>query len=300
MALQRVYYPTAIRLPSPDITHISDMSPARNYSVVTERTSGLPTPCFVGVENADPDLPFTTRQLKTVIDVCTSKYLCRDLSPGTVDVWYRGGKAMDIREDASSAAHIVGRIANAAMLCWSSLRVNTGSVAELSCRIVTARRGVSDPMVWLGSQALPAVSGCSRIYSMGPCYLNGVLMNGVTGWTLATNPIMEPVRSDGAKTNTYQGIRDYHPVATLSSNNLDEIAAAAFGGDAFSTLELYLQHMVSTNMFAAPNSGTHIKVTLTGGLKTVDGVSGAVALVQPTFYTVGETPMVFDTSASIV
>lgn len=300
MALNRVYYPTAIRLPSPDITHISDMTPSRNYSIVTERTAGSPTPCFVGVENADPDLPFTTRQLKTVIDVCTSKYLCRDLSPGTVDVWYRAGKAMDIREDPSTAVHIVGRIANAAMLYWSSLRVQTGQVAELSARIVTARRGVDDPMVWLGGLALPAVSGCSRIYGMGPCYLNGNLLTGVTGYTLGTNPVLEPIRSDGAKTNTYQGIREYHPVATFTSHNLDEIVASSFGGDAFNTLELYLQHMVSTNMFAAPNSGTHIKITIIGGLKTVDGVDGAVATTKPTFYSVGDNAMTFDTSASIV
>jgi len=300
MALDNVYYPAAIRLPSPELTHISDMSPMRNYQIVVERTAGSPTPCFVGVETADPDVAFTSRQLKTVIDVCTSKHLCRDLSAGTVDIWYRAGKAMDIREDPTSAVHLVGRIANAAMLCWSSLRAQTGQTSDISARLVTARRGVSDPLVWLGAQQLPSLSGCNRIYGMGPCYLNGVLLAGVTGWTLNTNPIYEPVRSDGAKTNTYQGIREFHPTAILASNDANEIAAASFGGDAFSTLELYLQHMTSTNIFAAPNSGTHIKITLTGGLRTIDGINGAVAQIAPTFYSVGDTPMIIDTSASIV
>lgn len=300
MALENVYYPAAIRLPSPELTHISDMSPMRNYQVVVERTAGSPTPCFVGVETADPDVSFTTRQLKTVLDVCTSKYLCRDLSPGTVDVWYRAGKPMDIREDPSSAVHLVGRIANAAMLCWQSIRAQTGQTTEMSARLVTARRGVDDPLVWIGNQTLPALSGCNRIYGMGPARLNGVLLEGVTGWVLNSNPVYEPVRSDGAKTNTYQGIRDFHPVAVLASNNAKEIAAASFGGDSFATLELFLQHMTSTNMFNVPNSGTHIKITLTGGLRTIDGINGMVAQTAPTFYSAGDTPMIIDTSASIV
>ncbi|TXH41658.1 MAG: hypothetical protein E6Q97_37110 [Desulfurellales bacterium] len=301
MALQRVYYPAAIQLPSPEITHISDMAPSRNYQVVVERTAGSPTPCFVGVETADPDLSFTTRQLKTVLDVCTSKYICRDLSAGTVDIWYRAGKAMDIREAPTTAVHLVGRLTQSAMLCWSSLRVATGSTADMSARIVTARRAsVVDPMIWLGSQQLPTLSGCNRIYGMGPVRLNGNLLEGVTGWTLGINPTMEPIRSDGAKTNTYQGIREYHPVVTLNSNNAAEIADSSFGGDSFNTLELFLQHMTSTNMFNAVDSGTHIKITVYGGLKTVDGITGAVAATSPMFHSVGDDPILIDTSASIV
>lgn len=299
MALQRVYYPAAIQLPSPEITHLSDVSPDRGYQVLTESTSGSPNPCFVGVETADPDISFTSRQIKTIIDVCTSKYLARDLSAGTVDLWYKAGKAMDIREDPTTAVHAVARLVTSAMLHWSSLRVSTGSVAEISARLVTAQRGLSDSMVWLGAQQLPTLSGCNRIFGMGPVRLNGNLLNGVTGWTLNTNPVLEPIRSDGAKTNTYQGIRSFHPVVMLNSNNLDEITASSFGGDEFATLELFLQRLTTTNMFDLPGNSTHIKITLVGGLKTVPGVSGQVASLTPTFYSVGETPMVFNTSSSI-
>ena len=300
MALQRVYYPAAIRLPSPEITHLSDVSPDRGYQVLTESTAGSPNPCFVGVENADPDITFTSRQLKSILDTCTAKGLARDLSAGIVDLWYKAGKPMEIREDPTTAVHAVARLATSAMLYWSSLRVATGSVAEISARLVTARRGVSDPMVWLGAQQLPALSGCQRIFGMGPVRMNGVLLEGVSGWTLNTNPVLEPVRSDGEKTNTYQGIRSFHPVVTLNSNNLNEITNSSFGGDEFATLELFLQRMTTTNMFDLPGNTTHIKITLVGGLKTVPGVSGQVASLTPTFYSVGETPMVINTSSAIV
>jgi hypothetical protein len=300
MALQRVYYPAAIRLPSPEITHLSDVSPDRGYQVLTESTAGSPNPCFVGVENADPDITFTSRQLKSILDTCTAKGLARDLSAGIVDLWYKAGKAMEIREDPTTAVHAVARLTTSAMLYWSSLRVATGSVAEISARLVTARRGVSDPMVWLGAQQLPALSGCQRIFGMGPVRMNGVLLEGVSGWTLNTNPVLEPVRSDGAKTNTYQGIRSFHPVVTLNSNNLDEITNSSFGGDEFATLELFLQRMTTTNMFDLAGNTTHIKITLVGGLRTVPGVTGQVASLTPMFYSVGETPMVINTSSAIV
>lgn len=299
MALPRVYYPAAIRLPSPEITHLSEVSPDRGYQILTESTSGSPNPCFVGVETADPDITFTSRQLKSIIDVCTAKHLARDLSAGTVDLWYKAGKAMEIREDPTTAVHAVARLVTSAMLYWTNLRVTTGTVAEIAARLVTAQRGVSDPMVWLGAQQLPALSGCQRIFGMGPVRLNGVLLEGVTGWNLATNPVLEPVRSDGSKTNTYQGIRTFHPVVTLASNNLDEITNSSFGGDEFSTLELFLQRYVSTNMFDLPGNNTHIKITLVGGLRAVSGVSGQVATLAPAFYSVGETPMVFNTSSAI-
>lgn len=300
MPLQRVYYPAAIRLPSPEITHLSDVSPDRGYQVLTESTAGSPNPCFVGVENADPDITFTSRQLKSILDTCTAKGLARDLSAGIVDLWYKAGKAMEIREDPTTAVHSVARLTTSAMLYWSSLRVATGSVAEISARLVTARRGVSDPMVWIGSQQLPALSGCQRIFGMGPVRMNGVLLEGVSGWTLNTNPVLEPVRSDGAKTNTYQGIRSFHPVVTLNSNNLDEITNSSFGGDEFATLELFLQRMTTTNMFDLAGNTTHIKITLVGGLRTVPGVTGQVASLTPMFYSVGETPMVINTSSAIV
>lgn len=300
MALDRVYYPHALRLPSPEITHLSSVDPTRGYQTMTESTAGSPHPCFAGVSQADPSISFTSRQLKSIIDTCTSSYLCRDLTGADVDLWYRAGKPMDIREQSTTAVHVVSRLTASAMLFWSTLRANQGSVAEIDAQIVTAKRGVADPMVWLGTQQLPAVAGCQRIFGLGPAYLNGVRLDGVTGWTLNTGAQLEPIAGDGERANIYQGIRNYSVSVSLQTNDVDQITDSSFGGDSFSTLVLYLQRYLSTNIYDLAASPTHIKITIAAGLRTVQGLSGTPAAANAVFQAIGDTPMVFDTASQIV
>lgn len=284
MALENIHYPFALKLPNPEITHLTDIGPDRGYQIVTETQAGSPVPCFVGVGSTDPVMPFTTRQLKSVMDTLTVDYLVRDLSAGTVTLWYQAGKPMEIRELPTTSKHIAAQLVTSAMMFWNTIRVQQGSVAEIDVSLVTAKRGVSDPMLWLGSQQLPSRDGCQRVYGMGPVYLNSTLLEGVTGWTMTSNAQTEPVISDGETSNSYQGIRSYHPQVQLQSTNLAEIAATSFGGDAFNTLELYLRRMTSTNIFDDKSNPTHIKITINGGLRTIPGASGSPATIQPMFY----------------
>jgi hypothetical protein len=267
---------------------------------MTESTAGSPHPCFAGVAQADPSISFTSRQLKSIIDTCTSSYLARDLTGADVELWYRAGKPMDIREQSTTPVHVVARLTASAMLFWSTLRANQGSVAEIDAQIVTAKRGVDDPMVWLGAQQLPAVAGCQRIYGLGPAYLNGNKLDGVTGWTLSTGAQTEPIAGDGERANIYQGIRNYSVNVALQTNDMNQLTDSSFGGDVFDTLVLYLQRLTSTNIYDLAASPTHIKITITGGLRTVQGVSGSPVSTSPVFQAIGDTPMVFDTASQIL
>lgn len=286
MGLERTYYPHSIRLPSPEITHFSSVSPSMNYSIAMQSVAGQAAPCFVGVSNANPAIEFTTQQLKSVLDTCTTSALCKDLSGGTVELYYRAGKPMEIREDIATAVHARAQLAASAMLYWSGINVTQGEVAEISASLVTAKRGVAEPLVWTGDVALPAVAGCQNLYGLGPCYLNDTLMTGVTGVSINNNVQLEPVRSDGEKTNTYIGIRSFHPQVELQTNDLDEITGATFGGDEFTTLVVYLRRMISAGIYDDTANSTHIKLTFHGGLKTVDRVTGTPAATNPMFHTV--------------
>lgn len=288
MALDHVFYPYAVRLPSPEITHFVDISADRGYQTVTQSVAGRPTPCFVGVASANPSLSFTTQQVKSVLDVLTDSSLVRDLSADTVSLYYRAGKVMGIREDLADSVHAVAQLANSSMLYWTTISAQQGSVASVQCQLVTAKRGVADTMVWTGSQPLPVVAGCQRLYGMGPVYHNGVLLSGVSGWTLTSNVSLEPVTSDGEKANSYIGVRSFHPQVRLQSNRLAEITNSSFGGDEFNTLELYLQRMTATDIYDDAANPTHIKITVNGGLHTVGGVSGSPASVEPMFYSIDD------------
>jgi len=300
MALDRVYYPHALKLPSPEITHISEISPTRGFQMVFESAAGAPHPCFAGVQSSDPGMAFSSRQLKSILDTCTSYRICRDLSAGDVTLWYRAGKPMDVRELEATSVHIAAQLVASSMLIWSTIRAQNAQVAEIDCNLVTAKRGILEPMAWLGSQPLPASAGCSRIYSLGPVYHNGVLLNGVTGVTVTSGIQQEKISADGTPYPTYQGVRDYHIQASIQSSNLAEIVNSSNGGDSFNTLEIYLRRMSSTNYYVDNGVAEHIKLTLNGGLRTVDGATGSPATTNPMFYTTGLTPLTVDTASAIV
>ena len=287
MSLDNVYYPHALRLPSPEVTHLDDVSPDRGLQVIMQRQAGSPAPCYVGVASTDPTLSFSTPSLKPVLDSINGgvEGIVRDLSGDNVELYYRAGRAMEIREDSSDTVHVAARLSASAMMFWTQLSVQTGSVAQLQANIVTAKRGLSDPMIWLGEQQLPGRAGCSRIYGMGPVYLNSNKLDGVTGLTLSSNVQTEPIRAGGSTTNVYQGVREYHVQCQLNMHDISQLHEDNEGGDEFSTLEIYLRRMVNTNVFAADNVAEHIKITLNGGLKTVPGANGVPVAIAPMFYT---------------
>lgn len=291
MALTHVRYPFAIKLPSPEITHITTLAPSRGQETVVERQAGSPAPCFVGVSRVDPSIPFSSRQLKSILDTIGSAdidNLSRNLSASTVQCWYRSGKSLETRALDTESVHIVGELVESSMLYWRSIRATQGQVAEMEATIVTAQTSPSAvTMRWLGSQQLPSRNGCQRIYGLGPCFLDGSQLSGITSVNITSNVTLEPISGDGDISNTYHGIRDFHVQAELSSNNIDEVVNSSLGGDAYSTLEIYLKRMTSTNVFAANNVAEHIRLTLVGGLKTVDGITGnSPASTSLMFYTV--------------
>jgi hypothetical protein len=294
MALDNVYYPHALKLPTPDITHFTDITPDRGQQVVMETQAGSTTPCFVGVGSVNPTVGFTSRSLKPIMDTIDIEYIVKDLSSDTVDLWYRAGKPMEIREDDASPVHKVGRLQNSAMLFWSQLTVSTGNIAEIQASIVTAKRQAADTMVWLGDQTLPSRSGCQNVYGLGPVYLDNVKLEGVTGWTLSSNVSLEPVSADGVPSNVYNGIRSYHVQCTLDTNQADLLDTTSLGGDSYIKLSLYLQKMVSTNTFDDAESPTHIRIDLKGGLQTVAGPTGSPVAVAPVFYTYEHPTESFD------
>lgn len=303
MVLSNAFYPRSIHLPSPDITHFTSVNPDMGYQYTMQRVAGLPTPRYEGVSGSNPTISFTTQQIKSVLDTCTVSGLCKDLSGDTVDMYYRAGKPMEIREDTSSSVHVQAQLALSSMIFWESISVRQGSVAELGARIVTAKRGAAEPLVWVGSTTLPTATIDDTLYGMGPVYLNSSQLTGVTGFTINNNVELEPIRSDGERALGYQGIRNYSPQITLSTNDMNEIADATYGGDAFVDLVVYLRKMSSTNVYVDSATAEHIKITYHQGLKTVPSVSGSPAELSIEFRateTSSNPTHTIDTASTIV
>lgn len=293
--LDNLYYPHALQLPSPEITYLSDCSPDFGYQVHSQYQAGVASPCYVGTSSANPVLNFTSEQLYSLIGAVSSgaSSLAVNFAAGNVDLFYRAGKVMAIHETNATAIHLRARLASSAMLFWNSIQVQQGGVASMNCTLATAKRTSADPMVWTGSNTLTVSASCNNIYGMGPVYLDDVLLEGVTGWTMNTNVQQETFSSDGVKSPNYQGIRSFAPTVSLQTNNMAELVDATYGGDGYSTLVLYLRKMASTSMFVDYDATTNIAITVNGGLKVVGGATGSPGAVSPMFYAVedpGTTP----------
>lgn len=303
MALSNAFYPRSIHLPSPNITHFTSVNPDMGYSYTMQRVAGLASPRYEGVSGTNPTISFTTQQIKSVLDTCTVENICKDLTGDNVDIYYRAGKPMEIREDTSSAVHVKGQLALSSMIFWEGISVRMGSVAECSARIVSAKRGAAEPLVWTGSSTLPTATVDETLYGMGPVYLNSSQLTGITGFSIQNNVELEPIRADGERALSYQGIRSYSPMITLSTNDVNAIADATYGGDGFVNLELYLRKMSSTNVYVDSATAEHIKITYYQGLKTVPNVSGSPAELSIEFRAIENSSNpthAIDTASTIV
>ncbi len=287
MSLTRVHYPYAIQLPSPVLTHLTNVSANMGYQTVVQSVAGATAPCFVGVNPPSPVISFDTTDLKSILDLVDIDALAKDLTAGTVSFWYRAGKAMAMREASATLVHVKADMATSAMLLWDQISATNspGQPATMSTRLLLAKRGATDPLVWTGSQALPAISqACQPLYALGPVKINTVLQTGVTGWTWDNNVELEEILTDGESSMSYRGIRSYHPQVQMQSNELSAMTGATYGGDELTTVELFLKKLSRTGVFVPDATAEHIKITLSGGLKTVDQVSQTPGQVQTTFY----------------
>ena len=235
MSLDNVWYPYAVKLPTPEITHLTDISVNHNQQIITETQAGSAVPCFVGIGSINPEIPFSTRQLKSILDTISAdtdgEGIVRNMTADQVDIWYRAGKPMSVREDITASKHLLGRITNASMMHWNTIRVVQDGFCEVDVSIITAKISAGSTVIsWLGQQQAPTRTGCERTYGLGPVELNGVALKGVTAATFSSGVVPEPRSGDGIANNIYNGVRNYHVTCELQMDDLSEIYGSEGAG----------------------------------------------------------------------
>lgn len=272
----RIWYPHALQLPTPEITHFTDVSADHNYSVVAESSGSSPFPCFVGASSAAPAIAFSTRQLKDIFDTVDEYDISKELSAGDLDLFYAAGKPNAWREDASTTEHIRGRWSTKSMLYWNTLRVQQGVPAEIDCMIASAIPAAGgNPVVFTDHVALEGTASCKPTYMLGPYYVDGQKMIDNLDLVITNNLTPMPISSGGSTAPVYLGLGHAVPTLAISTNQLDQLAAAPYGGsqDWATSLKFFLQKRSKSGMLVPPGTAEHIKISISAGLKLVGSIN---------------------------
>jgi len=276
MALANTYYPHAILFgASPTITQLTDVDASNNVQDFMEFSASEFGPQFVGLMAANPNINFTTRDLKTVFDDLDDEDLAVNLSAGNVDLWYKQGKPLGTRTADITAAHIRARLTTNAMAYWRSFRVRQGQAAELACSLVTQWDGTNDPLIFTGSTALSGTSAVNQVYSLGLVDINGTDLTGVTSVDWDNNVRLETISSDGEAFPGFVGIETMSPEITIETMDTTQLATFDLRGTALTGLTVYLRKMQRDNIFVIDATAEHIKISATDGIVYGEGVRGS-------------------------
>jgi len=308
MGFGAVHRPHAIAFPGPTyITQFTDVRPNHNYAEFVERSASEPAPQWTGVIAAAPEIGFDSRQLKTILDLCTDQDVAIGYAPsgGTVSLYYRKGVNRGLREDVASLVHDRFDMANNAMLYWESLSAEQRSVAQITAMLkAVSTDGATAPLVHVGSAALAGNVAVSHVYTLGPVSVNGAWVDSVISARLDNNFTFDAEDESGNAWLQYYGIDEHNPKVTIETNDIGVFADYGSGGTALSSLKLYfrkLQH--GTLGPVADATAAHVKVTATLGTILVQEGSGnkgrfrvTIALEKPDATT---QPFVVDTASAI-
>lgn len=292
-----------IQLGSGFLSQLNDATPAYNMDDLVEFAAGQTAPQFAGSNISNPDLPFTTKQLKTLLDEFDVEDVIKDLSGGNVDVYFKQRAPNALRTPDASLAHIRGRLTSNAMLYLQSIRAQQSQDAEASARLLPSWDGSNNPLIMTGSVALSGTSTADHTYTLGRIDLNGTNLAGVQEMTLDLGMEEEAVADSGEPFPSFVGINRYAPTVVLQTRDTTLMATYGGTGTVLASMEVYLRKKSSADINVADGTAEHIKITASDGLiraRQIAGLDGMcevhVQILKPNATT---APLTINTASAI-
>ena len=309
MTTASVWYPHAIDLDSGTnvITQLTDVTPANNVQDLIEYSASEAAPLFGGSFGAVPDINFTTTQLKTIMDLIDVDNVAKDLSGGSVDLWYRKGNPHSTREaiGASNTLHDRWRMTTNALLVMQSMTASQGAMATMTCRLLPVWDGSTDPMTFTGSLGSLPASATNDFFTLGRVDINGTDIGAITDVSLDYQLEYEEVADSGEPFISYGAIRRFAPRLTITTRDVTTVRTYGTAGTALTSFELYWRHLAANGNVVANATATHIKMTATAGViraREVSGIPEAAAQIEIDFLKPNSTTdplLISDTTSAI-
>jgi hypothetical protein len=271
MSVSSVWVLHGVQTPSNFYSVLEDATPAPTIDAMVQFASGHPQPLFTAVRGLKPEIVFRTMMVGTAI--AELGLFGADLSAGNVDLYYKKVTDHGVREAAASLVHLRLRMVNA-FAYIRSIRAAHRQEGSCEVRVVSPYDGVNAPIVAAGSQALAGTPAAAEFYGLGPVSINSVAQGGVQDAQIELNPDVMELGDASETYDTFCAVRSIQPVVTV--RGLDTAPWTAYGaaGAALSALSVYLRRKAPDGHNVADGTASHVKISGTSGLVTIDNSSG--------------------------
>lgn len=111
-------------------------------------------------------------------------------------------------------------------------------------------------------------------YALGPCYINGSLIEGVQGFRVTPGiEVTKPPLGAGSVFPTHVSIKNVIPTLQLTVNDWDAIADTVGDFTVMTSANFYMKKRADSGVFTAGATLEHIRFTFAAGLTDTDNVS---------------------------
>ena len=273
MSVDGVYLLHGVRLPSGSfLSQLTDATPQANLSDIIGRASGYPDPLFVGTTGSSVDLPFTTPQLKTVLDACGAPFAA-SLTGGNTDLYFKAAADLGVREADATTIHQRFRMTRG-IIYWSGITAEHRQVATLSGMIVPTFDGSNLPLVPAGSVALAGTPTAAEFYTLGPIAINTVPITGLKRVRVTLGQELIREGASGELYDTFCAVGERSFLVELESLKVGLWNSYGLTGAAVTGLTVYLRRLTPDGDLYADGASQHIALAATAGKVLPNNTTG--------------------------
>lgn len=262
MGVSAAYVLHGLQTASSFYSQIEQLAPATNIDDLIVTPSGHTQPLFVGSNRIKPEFNLTTHQIETLIGELG--ILGADLSGGNVDFWLKKTTENATRVADATASHIRMRAAEV-FAYIDEISASHDRIATGSARFHCMYDGTNAPLVPAGSTALSGTPTAAENFVVGPVSINSTAIDGVQDVSIAFNPTVSELGSEGEVFDTFAFMEMIQPVITLTVINPDLWATYGLNGTALTNITGYFRKRKNYGENELDASSVHIKYVATRG-----------------------------------
>lgn len=262
-----VYIPAAVILPNSGgtITQIDDIPFDPQLDDLSIRAAGATYPGFTGSNRSQASYAFSTTQVKTVLDYCTTEAVCRAHTSGNCDIEYQLAKDLATREPSGSSVHHRHRFTRS-VLAWESLEAPESGPASISLKIFPASTDDTNPITISNTATLSSSATVSHVYGLGPVKIDGTLYC-VDKWSLNMGVEWEQRHCSGGPYLRWASVKAVRPELSVTlPNQAEALSTWSTGGTPVGVAVIaFLRKRAGGGINVANATAEHIAITGTAG-----------------------------------
>lgn len=291
--------------PDPQITGITSVRFNSNLSEITPSSDGNINPTLAMAMTQSSRIRFTTNDIKGALDVAGFNGLAIGTTVTPMGFNFRARLAGG-QYDPNDGFSIV---MPSGLLIPIGLRASHGQVAEIEMEAIpVSTDGVAAPLA-LDSGIVSTVGNTpTRVWTIGPWYINAVLLEGIREFNLEFGIDVELLEADAIPWPTQASIKQRRPTFSCQTFHLDQVdkdALALIGQIRSGVTRAFLRRKGTGAANSPDATANHIRFDVAEGRISMRDVgaghpeSASVAIMVTPTKTGSTDPIAVNTAAAI-